>query len=399
VDVDVSGRYDSYSDVGSTANPKYAIDWTVAEGFKLRANYSTSFVAPPVGVLGDPTQGGEYAGGAAIAPAFSVPVSVFPTVTQLPGCAGVTTSCQLGSGTGAPGLTRQYGGALSGVKPQTGSGWNVGADVAPEFLPGFLANVTFFSQEYKGGVTAPNINQITTNSALYQDLILCPGGCSAAQVNAFTRVPEGGTISGTLPSTIYDLQIHDETNVLNLSIQGIDLSIGYDFDTNLGHFHLGDSDTTFTTFNQNILGGPSFSELGTSGINSTFSSIATQNRGTITWNEDAYEVDAWVNYTSGYRNAGNTTVNPIVLDANGNYAGGGDVVKSNTTFDATLAYNFIDGLLGGDQIYVNVINIFDRAPPFYNYPNHGATLSNNGFNPFISSPIGRISSIGFRAKF
>lgn len=399
VDIDISGRYDKYSDVGPTANPKYAIDWTISDGYKLRANYSTSFVAPPVDVLGDPSLGGEYSGGASIAPAFNVPVSVFPAVTQLPGCAGVTTSCQLGAGTAAPGLTRQYGGALNGIKPQTGNGWNLGADLAPPFLPGFVANITFFNQEYKGGVTAPNINQITTNEALYKDLILCPGGCSQAVIDAFTRVPEGGTVSGTLPTTIYDLQIHDETNVLNLSIQGIDLTVAYDFDTDWGHFHLGDSDTTFTTFNQNILGGPSFSELGTSGINSTFPSIATQNRATITWSEEAWEVDGWVNYTSGYRNAGNTTVNPIILDANGNYAGGGDVVKSNTTFDTTVAYSFTDGILGGDQIYLNGINVFNTAPPFYNYPNHGSTLSNNGYNPFVSSPIGRIISIGFRAKF
>ena len=35
VDVDVSGRYDHYSDVGPTANPKYAIDWIVTDGAQI----------------------------------------------------------------------------------------------------------------------------------------------------------------------------------------------------------------------------------------------------------------------------------------------------------------------------------------------------------------------------
>ena len=30
IDLDIAGRYDNYSDVGSTSNPKFAINWTVA---------------------------------------------------------------------------------------------------------------------------------------------------------------------------------------------------------------------------------------------------------------------------------------------------------------------------------------------------------------------------------
>ncbi len=128
VTVDVSGRWDHYTDVGSTANPKYAVDWQVMEGFKLRANYSTSFVAAPIGVVGDLSQGGEYSnGGARAATSFPVLVSEYPSVTQLPGCATATVTCTIGSGTSAPGLLRKYGTALSGDHPETGYGWSVGA--------------------------------------------------------------------------------------------------------------------------------------------------------------------------------------------------------------------------------------------------------------------------------
>ena len=62
-DLSISGRYDSYSDVGSTTNPKFAANWEPVEGVKLRGNYSRAFVAPPTAVIGDPTQGHLYASG------------------------------------------------------------------------------------------------------------------------------------------------------------------------------------------------------------------------------------------------------------------------------------------------------------------------------------------------
>ena len=46
LDVNVSGRYDDYSDFGDTTNPKYAINWTIVDGVRMRANYAESFTAP-----------------------------------------------------------------------------------------------------------------------------------------------------------------------------------------------------------------------------------------------------------------------------------------------------------------------------------------------------------------
>jgi iron complex outermembrane receptor protein len=398
INIDISGRWDHYSDVGSTANPKYALDWQMVEGFKLRANYSSSFVAPPIGVVGDLSQGGEYSGGATSPPSFSVPVSIYPQVTQLPGCATATVSCNIGAGTLAPGLKRQYGTALTGAKPQTGFGWSVGADIEPDFLPGFSTNVTLWNTRYKGGVTAPSPANIYASSILHNDLQLFPGGATQPQIDNFTRVPEGAVVNG-IPSTVYFTLDADEANVLNLDIQGVDLTTNYQFDTgDYGVFAIGEGATIFTKFTESTLNAPSYNILGTSGINSTFPSVQTQSRMNLEWTNDIISVDAFWNYTSGYHNEGGTTVNPIILDANGNYSAGGDVVKSNSTFDLHVAYNFLDGILGGDQVYIDVKNIFDKAPPFYNYLNHDQS-GDNGYNSFISNPIGRVLSVGLRAKF
>jgi hypothetical protein len=44
-------------------------------------------------------------------------------------------------------------------------------------------------------------------------------------------------------------------------------------------------------------------------------------------------------------------------------------------------------------------NIFNKAPPFYNYAVPSNVNSSNGINTFVSNPIGRLFSVGFRAQF
>ena len=39
-------RYDDYSDVGNTTNPKFGLRWQPAKGFLARASYGTGFLAP-----------------------------------------------------------------------------------------------------------------------------------------------------------------------------------------------------------------------------------------------------------------------------------------------------------------------------------------------------------------
>ena len=47
LDLSLAGRYDSYSDVGSTFNPKVGFSWRPLSLIKLRGNWGTSFRAPP----------------------------------------------------------------------------------------------------------------------------------------------------------------------------------------------------------------------------------------------------------------------------------------------------------------------------------------------------------------
>ena len=387
-DIDIAGRYDRYSDVGSTSNPKFAANWEVVDGFKLLANYSTSFVAPPLDSIGDPNQFYNYAssGISTYSGTVQLPTATYAGIAGvLPGCASTATTCSVGQST-VQGITIASGGG-GNLKPQTGFSWSLGADIAPLFLPGFTAQVTYFNNTFKGGVTSPTAPAEVAAPSLRSLFTVCPTGCTTAQVaNAIANIP----IKGALPTTAYFLYNFSQRNVLNLAISGVDLQAQYLYDTGVGTFKVGNSLTIFTKYNQNFGGGSTFSVLNTSGLNQTFPSIQTSMRATLGWTLDPFSADVFLNYTGPYRNWGGSTVSPLIDNAAGVPIGGGDKVNSNTTIDLHFAYNFMNNFLGDDQVYLEGTNIFNKTPPFYN--------SASGYNSFVSSPVGRVISLGFRAK-
>ena len=58
LDVDISGRFDRYSDFGSAFNPKIGTTWQLAHAIRLRGTYSTGFRAPSFAENGSSTAEG-----------------------------------------------------------------------------------------------------------------------------------------------------------------------------------------------------------------------------------------------------------------------------------------------------------------------------------------------------
>ena len=139
-------------------------------------------------------------------------------------------------------------------------------------------------------------------------------------------------------------------------------------------------------------GGAKYSIINSVGINSTFPSIARQARLNAGWDMGDYSVSVFMNNVGGHKNWGGGTINPLILDANGNASGGGDYVKSWTTFDLHASWDFShEGPLGDSQVYVDVNNLFNVAPPFFN--------TSSGYDSFGANPLGRVMSFGIRARW
>jgi len=395
---DVSGRYDDYSDVGNTSNPKFAADWTVIPGLKFRGSYSTSFVAPQTDSIGDPSQNyrAAFGGAGSFATPTTFPTALYPgTAGVLPGCAAGAVTCQVGTAT-TQGITLQRGIGPT-AKPQKGNGYTLGVDFAPDFLPGFSANITLFDAHFKGAVTSPNASVLPQVPSLNYLFQICPTGCSAAAVAA--ALAPYPTLNSAIPSTVYVIDDQSQNNIENLRAQGLDIAINYDFDTDSwGHFHLGTAITEFLEYTISFgypVEGPSYSLLNTDGQTSQFPEIQHQSRSNISWTYGDFEADLFMNFTGSYRNWA-TPATPLTRDANGNPNGGGDKVDAYATFDAHVAYNFSEGFLAGDQVYVTMTNIGDNHPPFYNSQGQASIT---GTDDLVTNLIGRLTVAGFRLKF
>ena len=136
-----------------------------------------------------------------------------------------------------------------------------------------------------------------------------------------------------------------------------------------------------------------FSVLGTTGFNTTFPSIKLDTRVGVNWvSEFGLSANLFWNHTSPYKNWSGNTVTPITRNAGGVPTGGGDRVKAGNTFDFHLAYDFQgEGWSRDLELFMDVNNVFDTDPPFYN--------SNNGYDTFSGNPLGRLISVGIRKEW
>jgi iron complex outermembrane receptor protein len=396
---DLSARYDHYSDVGATSNPKVGVDWVVTDGIKLRASWASSFVAPELSSIGDRSKTGPggvggglttFTGYSTASSSFTVPQAFFPMAALVPGvtCAGGTCAINGGSVQGI-----SFNGGPDNPKPSRGRSWSVGVDISPSLLPGFDASVSLFNTAYINGITGSSLaNGI--NSPSLGTLTFYPSGATQAQIQAVTGPY---AVINSYPATIYYIASVQQQNILNLNVQGIDMSTQYDYETeNLGGFTFGASLTQFLLFKQHIKGGPTFSVLGSTGYNNTFPSIASQARFSIGWLYEGFSASLHGHFVGGHHNWSSSTVNPVLLTPVGTPMGGGDVVKSNLTFDLHLSYtmdelNVMGADMGGSEIFLDVVNIADKAPVFYN--------GLSGYDSYSGNPIGRVVTVGVRARF
>jgi iron complex outermembrane receptor protein len=386
-EINISGRYDKYSDFGETTNPKIAASVELVEGLRFRGNWAKSFVAPSLRSLGDPDADGLYNGSqvTAFTENAQVPVASFPSVVGLPGCTAGMQFCPIG-GT-VQGIRVQTGNP--NLDPQKGTTWSIGVDFAPTYLPGLRAAATLFNNKLKGGVTSAPLPAVLNSASINNLITFYPGGATQAQIAAaIGNVP----IITALPTVVYYINDFRQRNVLNLDIQGLDLDASYRFNTDVGEFTVAGAMTRFLKYDQNFAGGKTFDVLNTTGFNTTFPSIKLQARGNVGWRSGGTSVELFARYVGSYRNWSGSTVIPVQIEG-GVPAGGGDKVKSSLLFDVHAAYSFGEGaILGSDtEVYVDVNNLFDEDPPFYN--------SAAGFDAYGASPLGRVISIGFRSKF
>lgn len=347
-----SARYDKYSDVGGTFNPKFGLTYSPVDWVKIRGNWGTSFNAPT------PDQR------SAIQVAGALPVQFVP-------------------GQQAP-WTIILAGFSPDVKPQTADTWSVGFDVTPPVVPGLRVSATYYNVFLKDQIGLLGLGQIGFTPAL-DNFVKDNQTCATylpqyptQSIPFLVPLPVACSLNPQPTFAFLDLR---QQNLGQLKQDGLDFDLAYNREVGFGTVNARFAGTYLLSRKSAVVAGAPFvDELKGAGT-SRLSFVATVGAqvgnvtGSVSWN-----------HKQGY------DLNPVVTSARFGTQGH---VGSFNTVDLFLAYQIpSDWLPGETSLTLNVTNLFDQDPPFYNGC-IGTALC--GFSN--GSTLGRLATLGIRTKF
>lgn len=340
LELTVAGRYEDYSDFGSSTDSKLGLLWSPVEGFNLRGTYGTSFRAPLFRELAE-----ELSLSGFLLP-FSDPSS--PSGTTL-------AAFVIGNN--------------SNLDPETATTWTAGIDIAPPSLPGLSIQATYFNIDFQNRIAAADVlfdaftdPKWTPVVDRNPDLAFLTFLASRPFSQNFT----GGAFEFTDAEALIDARLR---NLASVQTSGLDFTISYSWDIEVGRlgFNLGGT-YLFEQLEQLIETDEPFDVVDTA-----FSPTDLKLRGSMNWVYDGFSTNLAVNYVDSYRNV---QVTPVAD------------VSSWTTVDLNISYNTgaHGNLLDNTVFSLNALNLFDQDPPFV-----AAFIGLNSFNydPTNASPTGR----------
>lgn len=342
----LSGRYDEYSDFGSTTNPKVGLNWDPLESVTLRGTYGRSFRAPGVRQVGA-TVGSVFYDAATAAVIARDPAR---------GAAQVNTI--------------QLIGGNRDLQPEEARTYSFGIDWLPTFLPNFGASLTFYDIEFTQAIGSPPLALIFSDPTFAANVYRDPSPAQLASllglatpINLPTPLPAIGNV---LDQRLGNFGIR-QTN-------GLDFDISYRRPTSFGAVLAGVTGNHILEFDTQLSpSAPVANSLHLGVPRSTFRATAGIQAGPVT-------VLSFVNYRGGITNAFNTPTGVSEFKAD-----------PYTTVDLRVTWTLPDaGLAAGTDLALQVNDLFDEKPPFF-----PATDGIGG----AYNPIGRFIALNLRKTF
>jgi iron complex outermembrane recepter protein len=345
LNLSLAGRFEHYSDFGSTSNPKYGVTWSPVSGLSLRGSYGTSFQAPLLSQLD--TSANQY---------FLYPLP------------------DPSSPTGRTETLIYTGGGSANLKPQTAKSWTLGADLQPDALPGFKASVDYFDIDYTNLINTlgGNIVSVLAEQNIYAPLITRNPSSSFLESIFNSRQFFGLPVA---PSSVGAFIDANPVNLGELQERGLDISAAYQMKTGFGTISL----QTNATYTLNYKVAVSKSSPPIDMVSTLNSPVDLRMRSGIGWSDAGLEAAAFLNYVDGYKNT-------AVVPAQG--------VDPWTTVDLHFAYK-PDGppWLHGTTVALDVQNLFNATPPFVNNP------AAYGYDPVNANVLGRFIGLQVSKKW
>ncbi|RYY27625.1 MAG: TonB-dependent receptor [Sphingomonadales bacterium] len=345
----LSGRYDHYSDFGSTKNPKIGLTWEPVDGVNLRGSFGRSFRAPGLRDLGSTV--GSYYSAAAL-------VDAFGARDPSRGAAQVNTILL-------------YGGNRA-LTPETARTFSFGVDLRPKFAPNLTASATFYDIEYD--------NVIGTPAGLGALLFSDPTFASRV-----IRNPTAGQLSSALNNTVpfyfTFAAVPAISNILDLrqgnfgvrKTNGIDFDVRYRQPVGFGTIFGGIAGNYILNYRNRLSPTSAESNSLDAGIpRATLRTTLGLTAGPVTFVN-------FVNHRSGVTASYATPTGSSLYQA-----------KGYTTVDLRLSVRLPDTFIKATELALQVNDLFDATPPFFPATDGIAGAYN---------PIGRYVAISLRTAF
>ncbi|MFT4025472.1 MAG: TonB-dependent receptor [Novosphingobium sp.] len=360
LDFSASGRYDSYSDFGSTFNPNLGLTFKPAPWLKIFGHWNTSYNAPTVidsiGLGSGRLACGIYTVGGT------------PGTNQRPtdplGRDNLQGTCALILSGGRP----------EGLKPQTAKTAAIGFDATP--LPGLNFGAELYTVSFNnviGSLNPANTNTYVTNPNLY----IYNGEYTQAQYEALLTQLGNGTAIATQQSLMSNIALIVDMRTSNLNsakISGVDFHVNYDMDASFGHLSFGVNGNVPT---RALItnSGATTNEIGHLNPSWTLSNF-------VGWSKNRWSAKVTVNMSGPFDGA------------SANYLGVYEPTGIFTMTNLFIGYSIKDssGPLNGTSFRLNIDNLFDAEP-------QRIKLSSTNFPSYMNWTLGRVIKLGVTKEF
>lgn len=374
IDVQLAGRAEHYSDVGTVAKPKIAAAWDVIPGFRFRGSYSEGFRAPNL----------EQINVTQVSRSNNRQDYIFceadlraKRITSFNACA--RQQAVQARRAGNPDL-----------KPETSKSLSYGIVLEPEFIPQAWGHLTLTADVWK--IKQKNIVGVfgEGNSVIVDYFDRLMGTTNPAVHRADPTPDQIAAFAGTGLTPAGTILFADDKyqNQLPQQAEGVDLGALYristdrfgDFGVNINVTHQRKLYQSPTPAIQELLDARAAGKINALTVITGAAELVGQNgvpgwrgSGTITWRKGPFAADWFTTYTGKFYSTALTNPDGSFYD-----------VPHTYMHNASVSYTFEDtGRLGGNldglTVRLGARNIFDKKPP----------LVSGGYTGSIYNPYGR----------
>jgi outer membrane receptor protein involved in Fe transport len=344
LELTLAGRYERYSDFGSSTTPKLGLLWAPLESLVLRSTFGKSFRAPQLRELSEANVQGILVD----APDPSAP--------------GGTRLTMIGFGNNAS------------LQAESAKTWTAGFDVQPAGLPGLTVGVTYFDIAFKDKIESVlTLFEVFTDPRYASLITYDPPPELIAYYNS-RRFPVLNLTATQAPpeqaEAYFDARLR---NLATVDTRGLDVNVSYAVDTAIGMFDLRLDGTYLFDKIQQLLPSDRPRDL----VDTQYNPAALKLRGGLGWSSDkGWSASLFMNYVGDYAD---DRVLPEVK------------VDDWLTLDLQLAYAYpgTTGFLQGTRCSLSVLNVTDRDPPFV----ASSYNENINFDPDNASALGRFIAL------